>query len=404
MKYSLAILILIFSTISCTKLEVEEDYLPSVNTLTPKSINTSLPVVNIEADVQDFEHMMAVYYNKVFVSGKLTTLKKPENSQIVSANMEMEIRGRSSVGSDFPLKSLGINFDETVNGSSNYGIDPEEILPNHHLDVFNTVRLRSSGNDFGNTMIKDLAYSRFAVKNGLRVEVMYGAPVQVFVNKEYYGLMNARSESSISGLATLLKLNPQQMTMLKVKDQSENLKYDEGKRSGAEGLLNAIKNKDSKGIKEHIDIENFIDYIIFQDYVGNADWANNIKAYNPGNGKFRFIVYDLDLAGNAQGIALEPKLEFLSADIGKIYRALMGLEGIQNQLEKRKIELYERFSVNDFNAIVDKMALEINDDMPYLIAKYGSPKSMLHWKMNIEQLKIDFEGRDRAIRKKYKLQ
>ena len=69
------------------------------------------------------------------------------------------------------------------------------------------------------------------LQNNLDLELMYGMPVQVFVNDAYYGLMNARSESNILGISSLLKVNPEEMSMVKVKDESENLKFDEGNRS-----------------------------------------------------------------------------------------------------------------------------------------------------------------------------
>tara|TARA_R110002050_G_scaffold20348_1_gene57632 strand:- start:21369 stop:21953 length:585 start_codon:yes stop_codon:yes gene_type:complete len=193
------------------------------------------------------------------------------------------------------------------------------------------------------------------------------------------------------------------MALLKVKNESENLKFDEGNRLAVGALLKAIELEDAKAIWENVDVDNFIDYIIYQDYIGNADWGNNVKAFNPGNGKFRFIIYDTDLAGNAIGIPLLPKLEFLSADLGKIYRGLQENEEFNAQLENRKEVLYEGFSVNSFNKIVDDLALTIENDIPFLIAKYGRPESTLHWKMEIDKMKLDFEGRDHYIRKKYDL-
>jgi hypothetical protein len=385
-------------------LVVEQEDLPNILTITPATIVTELPVINIQAIPSEFENMMFSYHSKIIVDGQMTSINTAGVIQLHEQKIEFEIRGRSSVGAEYPLKSLGVTFETPVNPLASLGLHPKKIRPGHHLDFLRTTRLRSSGNDFGVTMIKDLAYSRFAVENKLNFELMYGSPVQVFVNEMYYGLMNVRTESSLLGMAFLLDADTSLMGMLKVKDHSENLKFDEGNRLACEDLLTAIDTEDAAAIWDNVDIDNFIDYIIYQDYIGNADWANNIKAFNPGNGKFRFILYDVDLAGNAAIIPLLPKLEFISADIGKIYRALQKNEGFDDRLNQRQKALYQSFSVQDFNTIVDELAATIENDIPYLVAKYEMPESSLHWKLEIEQLKLDFEGRDRSIRKKYDLE
>lgn len=403
MKFKFIIFIFAILITSCSKLEVEDEVLPDISGLTPSSIETQLPVINLNADPFQFNRLMIGYFTKIIIDGEFNATNNTGINELSDIKVQLEVRGRSSVGPSYPLKSLGVTFEEPIDPIVHSGFQPQKLLPGHHLDFVSAIRLRSSGNDFGITMMKDLVYSRFAVQNNLDLELMYGMPVQVFVNDAYYGLMNARSESNIPGISSLLKINPEEMSMVKVKDESENLKFDEGNRSGCETFLRAIKEGDAKAIRDNVDESNFIDYIIYQDYIGNADWANNVKAFNSGNGKFRFIFYDVDLAGNVASFALQPKLEFLSADIAKVYRAFQENKAFNERLERRKKELYERFSVSSFNKIVDDLATKIENDIPYLIAKYDRPKSTLHWRMEVEKLKLDFEGRDRLIRKKYDL-
>lgn len=402
MKFKFVPLILAIIISSCNRMEVSLEKLPDVEKLTPSTISSVLPVFNIETDPAKFEHMTEFYHHKIVEKGTLSFYNLPNDGDFAPQTMKFEIRGRSSVGEGYPLKSLGLVLDTPVPLSQN--LTPNfPINNNHSLQVLKAFRFRSSGNDFGKTMLKDLAYARLAVYANLNLELMYGEPVQVFVNNKYYGLMNIRTESDVNGMAGLLDVDPLKVTQVKVKGPSENLEYHEGDPAGCEALLQAIAMEDKPGIAAQIDIPNFIDYIIFQDYIGNTDWVNNIKAYKVANGKFRFILYDVDLASNASSIALIPKLEFLSADIAKIYRALQEVDGFNDQLNNRRAELYQRFSTDAFNNIVDDLALQIENDIPYLIAKYGKPESTFHWKMEIENLKLDFAGRDNSIRKRYKL-
>jgi hypothetical protein len=402
MKFNILLFILAIAITSCNRVEVSGEQLPEVASLTPTTISTALPVFNIDTDPAKFERMTQLYHHKIVEKGTLSFYNSPDAADFAPQTMEYEIRGRSSVGEGFPLKSLGVVLDNPITLGQN-SLPKFQVNNAHSLQVLKAFRFRSSGNDFGKTMLKDLAYARLAAYANLDLELMYGEPVQVFVNNSYYGLMNVRTESDANGMAGLLDVDPSEVTLIKVKGPSENLKYHEGDPAGAEALLQAIAAEDAQAIAAQIDIPNFIDYIIFQDYIGNTDWANNIKAYNVSNGKFRFILYDVDLASNASSIALIPKLEFLSADIAKIYRALQQVDGFDDRLNSRRTELYQRFSVHAFETIVDDLALQIENDIPYLIAKYGQPESTFHWKMEIENLKLDFAGRDKSIRKRYKL-
>ena len=98
-----------------------------------------------------------------------------------------------------------------------------------------------------------------------------------------------------------------------------------------------------------------------------------------------------------------PELEYLNYDLAKIYQKFMRIDGFEEQLESRQKELYSKFKVEDFYTIVDKLAGNIKNDIPYQIAKYGYPESMYQWKLELETMKRDFERRDHHIRKKYEL-
>ena len=48
-------------------------------------------------------------------------------------------------------------------------------------------------------------------------------------------------------------------------------------------------------VAEHIDIDNFIDYEIFEIFSANLDWpANNVRSWQADNGRWRWIFYDGD--------------------------------------------------------------------------------------------------------------
>ena len=47
-----------------------------------------------------------------------------------------------------------------------------------------------------------------------------------------------------------------------------------------DNFINAINNDNYNYLKKKIDVDNFIDYMIFQSYIGNVDWPfNNIRFF-----------------------------------------------------------------------------------------------------------------------------
>jgi len=400
-KEVLFILIIVFS--NCSKLDVTQEILPEIVSITPLSIETNLPVINIEVDEQEFLKMTANPNSKIEIEGKLDIYER-KNEKLTDKSITIEIKGRTSVGTNFPVKSMEIIPDEAIETRVFTDLSTQSLLQNHNLDSLKIFRLRNSGNDFGITMIKDLAYSQYARDLKLNLELMYGTSVQVFINGKYYGLVNLRTENNVLGISNLLNVPSSDICILKVKNlQTENLEFHHGDKSASIAILEAIDIEDFEAIRNLVDEDNFIDYIIYQDYIGNSDWHYNIALYKTGNKKFRFFLFDLDHAGNVSKFPLLPKLEFITADIAKIYRAFQAKNGFIEHLENRKEELYNRFSVDDFNNVVNQLANNIENDIPFLIAKHGVPESIFRWKYNIEQLKRDFEKRDYYLRKKYNL-
>lgn len=401
MRY-LSLIFLIILSWGCNKLELEDENLPSLEGLTPDELETSLDIVEISADQEEYNFMYNNYDWKVVVDAHLS-MREPAGEVVFKHRYaDMEVRGSASAG--YVMKPLGFVFDSILPNNRGAVLNPPEILDHHSLEYLHTFRLRNSGNDFGVTMIKDLAYTRLAVQMGLDLEVMYGEPVHAFVNGRYYGLLNRRTESGPYGIAGLLQVDPDEVSVIKIDTDNGNLEIEEGNGIYATQLRDAIYGGDELELYEMIDISNFIDYIIFQDYIGNSDWPhNNTRAHTVAGSPFRFILYDLDYAGfNAKNSKL-PEMEYKEDDVSRIYQQLRKIPEFQERLEQRQKELYRKFSPEAFNRIVDEMALMLEDEIPYLIARYDVPDNMLKWKLNLEELKREFERTDHHIRQKYDL-
>ena len=403
MMFRLFMLVLLIFVLGCSEVTYLNPSLPDARALNLETIKTKLPLINIEVDQADFDYMYENFLDPIVIDAELSFYNKNREETFKNKRAKIEIKGATSIY--FGLKSIGVTFDESLNNYSSEMIAPKKVLGKHSLEKITRIRLRNSGNDFTKTMIKDMAYTQLAIDADLDVELRYtGGPAQVFVNNNYLGLLNIRTESERVATADLLQVDTSSITLFRVDDKNGNLEYREGNQQYASELIRAIKNEDGTKLWEMIDVSNFIDYIVYQDYVGNIDWPhNNSRAYSVDGGRLRFILFDLDVVAYRTKNAKLPELEYVSEDIAKIYRGLRDVDrtAFDKRVKNRQEELYKIFSPERFNQIVDEMATGIEEEIPYQIAKYERPRDLLDWKQNLDLMKREFERRDYFMRKKY---
>lgn len=399
-RTSFFLLLLIAS--ACTTLEVENQVLVDTDILTPESITTSLQVVNLTVEEDSFSYMYDNYKDDIIISAEVDWYDQSKSIIMQSKSSKIQIKGAGSAAN--PLKSLEITFDEAYDNSTNPILNPDKVNSRHSLSSLKSIRLRNSGSDFYRTMFRDLAMTQLAIETELDIDLTYGTPVHAFVNGDYYGLLNLRNETNEESVAALNNTDLSNVTLMEVDRKNGNLEYRYGNEQLADSLRSAIKHGKTDELWEMLDIPSFIDYILFEDYIGNNDWPhNNSKAYSVNGGKFRFLLYDLDRAGETSRTIILPKLEYRDMDIGLIYQALMERAEFIPILERRQEEIYDLVSPSVFQDIVSSFQSRIEEDITYQISKYQVPESELHWHMYIEELMREFKIQDKRVRKKYNL-
>lgn len=398
------LIITIYCTSSCTKFseELTEVFLTSEE-VTISDLNTEFPIINITVNQDDFDHMYLNYLENIEIDGFLNLYRN--NTLIISDEIvEIEIKGGFSAS--FNLKSLGIKFDNTFDNESKTLLNPETVLPNHSLKNIKAFRLRNSGNDFKETLLKDISYTQLAINAGLDVDLTYHEPAVVFINNSFYGIMNLRSEANTNGISRLNDAKKKNITLAKINIPGVLEKKD-GDFDRIDRFIKAIKNKDLDYLKQEVDIDNFIDYMIFQSYIANVDWPyNNVRFYALDDAPFRFIIYDLDLVNTIK--IKDPPLYFIqkptkySANdvitnpITDLFTVLYADNSFKTMFDNRFFFLLNNksFSSEKFNSIVDHNLNTIHQYMPIHIDKYSDINSMVEWYINIDLLKDNFKKRE----------
>ncbi|MFH0733812.1 MAG: CotH kinase family protein [bacterium] len=171
-----------------------------------------------------------------------------------------------------------------------------ELFPNRNFTKYNNFILRNSGQDWNNTMFRDLLMQN--IVEDLNLDLQAGRPAIVFLNGKYWGIHNIREKLNEDFLASHNNLLPDKLNILENNGnivQGTNEKYLD--------LITFITNNSLANntnysfVKTQINIDNYIDYELSQIYYSNDDWpGNNIKFWNSQNDTSRWcwLIFDTD--------------------------------------------------------------------------------------------------------------
>lgn len=172
------------------------------------------------------------------------------------------------------------------------------IFSNRDYEAYQSFLLRASGQDWNLTFMRDSVLTALAKDTS----VMYQeTEVGVcYLNGEYYSLYNLRERISKFSICQFEGWEGMEDDIDLVKANS-NVK--QGSNDTFEELLEYCKNGDPTTrefydyLDQRIDIQNYIEYMSIEIFVGNGDTLN-VKRYRnaKADGKWRWVLFDLDWA------------------------------------------------------------------------------------------------------------
>lgn len=191
-----------------------------------------------------------------------------------------------------------------------------------------TLQVRRGGND-SYCRIKDAALHEIIQRSGIDLDVMSYQPAVHYINGQYMGLINVREPNNKDFAYANWAIT---------KDDIEI--YEQSPDSGAfmmigrpDALLHlydlsaTASDADSYAeICQLVDIDEFINYMAAELFLGSWDWPdNNLKAYrNRDGGRFRITFFDLDAAFGTDGRATDEEGEI--AINGNAFRWIDGMQ------------------------------------------------------------------------------
>lgn len=184
----------------------------------------------------------------------------------------------------------------------------------NEIDKFDKVTLRNGGNDhilhFRDAFIHDLAKET-------GIDYMASAPYILFINGEFWGFYLLREKPEDYYIQSHYGIDDKQVTVIKnggLESGTEEAYSDYWDFCRWAASADMTKEENYKKFCEQMDLQSFMDYIAIETYVGNTDWAfgylNNWMVWRSevvdpslprADGKWRFILYDLDISSGLYG-------------------------------------------------------------------------------------------------------
>lgn len=331
----------------------------------------------------------------------------PDGERELSLNVGVRIHGGYSRRYDIKSFRLYARSEYDTQKNFKYDFFSEGLIPavekngeGKNIEKFKRLLLRAGGNEsdaWETTMFRDILAQSLMTDTLLDVQAYQ--PAIVYLNGEFYGILNIRERTDERYLASHYNCSETEVAIygfeydkdsdgkvilppegepvfevaMEAGPEEEKSFFDE-----AYAFVTTQDMSDAANYakaQEYFDIGNFIDYLCLQLYSGNNDWPHNnceawryvgepTKEYGL-DGKIRWLVFDVDFAFGLYGHSVsENVLASMVADqnweqpyrdvLTCLFRAFLQNEGFKEQFRTRFAELL------DTNFAPDRVLLKIN--------------------------------------------
>ena len=217
-----------------------------------------------------------------------------------------------------------------------------------------TLQIRNGGNDTG-CRIKDPALQQVVARSGLNVEYQSWQPVHVFINGSHYAVLNMREPNNKHYAYANYGIDTDEMDQFEMSPDSGYVQM----KGTDESFLRLVElSEDAEDedtfaeISNLLDIDEYVNYMAVELYLGGTDWPqNNVKGFRDvNNGKFRFVLFDLDGALATRtpfDSFFGRKYYYFDTLHGYNYSTNESIEGKHNYSEIKLVTLFENLLRND---------------------------------------------------------
>lgn len=218
------------------------------------------------------------------------------NGKVVD-NQEVEVGVFGGCSRSHEVKSFKIKANKrTGNNKFQY----TKFFADRSYTKYKALALRNGGNGW-------YLYPRWrdgfmqSLSKGMNIDYQAYQPVAYFLNGEYKGLMGLRERTDEDYVYSNYGLDEDEIEYLRVMKDEGKYVAEIGTDKAYYDMENYAQSHNQDAdfyakLSEMMDIDEYIDYQIIQQFIANTDWVNNnTKIWRKKDGgKFRWILFDTD--------------------------------------------------------------------------------------------------------------
>ena len=277
----------IASTTILRAIAVEENALPSRVGTFSYMLNEQLrlPLVSIVAD--DLPAFREIYYAGLRENPVTANVSFFDGEHSFSKDGELTVKGWTS--RSLPKKSMGVAFKSSMDGML------EADVFSNGVTRFSDLSIRA-GQDNLRTLFRTELVQDLVLESDSDLLVQSSRFCVVYLNGEYWGIYALKEDLTAAYYAEHYGVSRDSVEVEKGEVALSSDFYRD--------VIGYALNNDMADDRNYaymcrtIDVDSFIDWIIFEGYSGNTDVLNNIRFFrsDEGDGLWRWALYDLDWA------------------------------------------------------------------------------------------------------------
>ena len=213
------------------------------------------------------------------------------------------------------------------------------VFPTKTYNKYRCWQVRNGGNDT-KARIKDPAVQEIVIKSGFYVDCQEYQPAHVFLNGEYFGMLNIRESNNKHFAYSNYGIDFDDMDQFDLSNAQYNQKIGDNKAwtqllKLAASLAQTKSEETYQQICDMLDMDEYINYMALECYMGPTDWitnTNNIKGFRSRtDGKFHFVLFDADSAFGSSNMLTQVLNTGGGANVDDLFRYLMKYDPFRRQ-------------------------------------------------------------------------
>lgn len=307
---------------------------------------------------------------------------EPDGDKLVGQNCVLELIGHHS-RINYAQKSFKLTAKRET-GDTRFRA---RLFTNREYDRVKSIVLRAGGQDVEQTKMRDSVLTALAADTS----VMYQETevCVVYINGQYWGLYNMREHVDTHSIAQFEGWTDPDGVVLGEGTGESTHEYQQMLKWV--NSHNLSKDSNIEQLRQMLDIENYLDYVILEMYTDNQD-MNNVRFYcSPREDpRFKWILFDLDLSfqldRNNVGDWFRDTVGTITTQTTAPFKQLMTNDSVREYfLTRMGALLATTLSPENVTAKIDARANLIEDEIKRNCKRWNWKKSA--WERYVSEMK-----------------